>query len=76
MQKFAITAAAMTAVVATLATSPASAERNPGPIKSGGQCWNNSRGGSGEFGFWGTCPQTASLTAVQSVQRQRGSVRR
>jgi len=76
MQKFAITAAAMTAVVAMLAAAPASAERNPGPIKNSGQCWSNSRGGNGEFGFWAACPQTASQTTVQSPRRQRAPASR
>lgn len=76
MHKITISAAVMTALVAVLAAAPASAERNWGPVKQGAQCWNNSRGGNSEFGFWGSCPQTASATTATTRQRHRANASR
>ena len=61
MRKFVISAAAVTAFAALLASAPAMADYNYGPMQNGSQCWNGSLGHKyGGFGFWGACPQTAS----------------
>ncbi len=70
MHKFTISVAAASALAALLAAAPANAERNPGAVKNGGgQCWTNSRGSNGEFGFWASCPQPASTTATTRQRR-------
>jgi hypothetical protein len=73
MQKLTI-AVATIAFGAALASAPASAERNWGPIQQNGQCWNTqvNHGGNsqGTWGFWGPCPQKASApVVVRRIQR-------
>jgi len=64
MREFMISAAAMTvfAAVGATAPAPAKADFNFGPVQNGNLCWTytpNSR----EFGYWGACPQPASVAA-------------
>jgi len=68
MRHFLITAAAMMAL-ATLASAPAKADRNWGPIQQGNQCWTNSVS-SKEFGYWSACAKPASAT-VPTVRHHR-----
>jgi hypothetical protein len=73
MRRFTISAAAITAFAALLASAPAMAEYHFGPTQNGNKCWHGSGavvipgrvGGSpGGFGYWGACPQTASTTVA------------
>jgi hypothetical protein len=65
MRKFMIPAAAVTAFAALVATAPADADFNFGPVRNGNLCWkltpnsNNSK----DFGYWATCPEPASVAA-------------
>jgi hypothetical protein len=76
VQKFMISAAAITVFTALLASAPARAELNFGPVQSGTQCWHVSPNSSNskDFGYWGTCPQSASAPAAvhhkKRVQRE------
>jgi hypothetical protein len=65
MQKFMISAAAVTVFGALVATVPAKADFNFGPVQNGNQCWNSSpnSNNSKEFGYWAACPQPASIAA-------------
>jgi hypothetical protein len=71
MQKLTI-AAVTIAFGALVASAPAHADRNWGPTQQNGQCWNASVGhngpNAGTFGYWGACPQTASV-AVAPARR-------
>jgi hypothetical protein len=78
MRKFTISAAAITAFAALLASVPAMAEYHFGPAKNGDKCWHGSGavvipgragGFSNGFGYWGACPQPASAT-VAPARRQ------
>jgi D-alanyl-D-alanine dipeptidase len=60
MRKFMISAAAMT--VFALATAPANADFNFGPVKNGNLCWKLTPN-SKEFGYWAACPQPAGVSA-------------
>jgi len=62
MRKLMISAAAMTAFAALLASAPASADYNFGPVTNAGQCWTYTPN-SKEFGYWGTCPKPAAAVA-------------
>jgi hypothetical protein len=72
MRHFLITGAAMTAFAASLASVPANAERNFGPMQNAGQCWKFSQGYArdGGFGYWGACPQTASVAITRTTSRR------
>jgi hypothetical protein len=72
MRKVMISAAAMTAFAALLASAPASAVDNWGPNKVGNQCFTPAPGQSKDLGFgsWGACPQQASV-AVPAPTRHR-----
>jgi hypothetical protein len=79
MRKFTISAAAMAACAALLASAPAMAEYHFGPMQNGNQCWHGSAygvvpgrvaGPSNGFGYWGACAQTASATTVAQTRRQ------
>lgn len=72
MRKVMISAAAMTAFAALLASAPASAVDNWGPKQVGNQCFTPSPGSSKDLGFgsWGACPQQASV-AVAAPARQK-----
>jgi hypothetical protein len=65
-------AAATIAFGAMLASAPANAEYNYGPIQNGSQCWTAAQAqGRDGFGAWGTCAQKASTPAAQPVRRHR-----
>ncbi len=70
MRNFIITAAAMTALMASV---PASALENHGPVQVGNQCFKaapmheRDRG----FGSWSTCPQQASLAASTTTHKRK-----
>jgi hypothetical protein len=71
MRKLMISAAAMTAFAALLASAPAKADANfGGPIQKGDQCWTNSTS-SKDFGFWGACPKPASVAVTRPVRHHR-----
>jgi hypothetical protein len=65
MKTFTISAATMTVLAALLASAPARAERNWGPLKNGDQCWKEqvNTGGfnAGTWGYWTACPAAASV---------------
>jgi hypothetical protein len=80
MRKFTISAAAITAFGALLASAPAMAEYHFGPMKNGDKCWHGSgavvipgRAGGfpNGFGYWGACPQTASATVAPAPRQVR-----
>lgn len=73
MRKFVISAAAMTAFAAFLASAPANAIENYGPNKSGNQCFTpaHTQGRDLAFGTWGACPQTASVAAAPARHKGR-----
>jgi hypothetical protein len=55
---------AAAAVVALIATVPASAADMGGPIKQNGQCWKAAKSvDGGTFGTWGACSAPASAPA-------------
>jgi hypothetical protein len=60
MGKLALCGAA--AVALAIATIPASADHNAGPMRNGGQCWHASPGPHANtgFGYWEPCPAAAS----------------
>jgi hypothetical protein len=72
MRHFLITAATMTAFSTLLATVPAKADMNYGPLQNAGQCWTSSPGygREGRFGYWGACPQTASVAVTHTTSRR------
>jgi hypothetical protein len=81
MRKFIISAAAMSAFAALLASAPAMAEYHFGPTQNGNQCWIGNGGApaipgrvggsSGYFGYWGACPKPASATATPAPRHVR-----
>ncbi len=74
MQKLTI-AVATIAFGAALASAPASAERNWGPIVQNGQCWhpqvNHAGNSAGTWGYWEACAQRASTPVVVARRYQR-----
>ena len=66
MRKFVISAAAMTAFAALLASAPANALENYGAKQVGSQCFTpaHASGRDLTFGSWGACPQSASLAVA------------
>jgi len=72
MRKFMLSAAAMTAIAALLASVPARADMGHGPLQNGGKCFKPSVGwGKDMVGYWDTCPQTASTAVAPKQQRVR-----
>ncbi len=72
MGKFAICSIAMFAFASVVATVPASAEQNHGPVQQNGKCWKSTFGASGAaggagFGYWDACAQPASLAVVHTT---------
>jgi len=63
MRKVIISAAALTAFTALLASAPANALDNYGPNKVGNQCFTAAPhwGRDMAFGTWGSCPKPASV---------------
>jgi hypothetical protein len=70
MRHFLITAAAMTAFVASLASVPANALENYGPQQISGQCFKANNGRDSSFGYWSTCPQTASVAITHATTKR------
>jgi hypothetical protein len=72
MRRVMISAAAMTAFAALLASAPANALDNYGPKQVGNQCFTPAPGHSKDLGFgsWGACPQPASA-AVPATTRPK-----
>jgi hypothetical protein len=68
MRHFLITAAAMTAFAASLASVPANALENHGPQQISGQCFK-SWGRDMSFGYWSACPQPASVATTHRATR-------
>ena len=67
---------AAAAVVALIATVPASAENSMGGmVKQNGQCWKSAKTmDGGTFGSWGACSSGASTpTAATTHRRERHS---
>ncbi len=73
MRKFVISAAAMTALTALLASAPANALDNYGPSKVGNQCFKpaHAQGRDFTFGTWGACPQPASVAVAPKGHKSR-----
>ncbi len=69
MRKFVISAAAMTAFAALLASAPANAAENWGPNKVGDQCFSpaHQSGRDLTFGTWGACAKPASATVAPAA---------
>jgi hypothetical protein len=63
---------AAAAVVALIATVPASAEHSGGGLtKQNGQCWKSAKTmDGGTFGSWGACSGGASTPAPATAQRK------
>ncbi len=53
-----ISAATMMLFALSLASAPAKADHNPGPVRNGNQCWYNTNKRHSDFGYWATCPTT------------------
>jgi hypothetical protein len=73
MRKFVISATAMTAFAALLASAPANAVENYGPNKVGNQCFtpSNSHARDLAFGAWNACPQPASIAVAPAHHKNR-----
>ena len=70
MRKFVLTAAAMTAFAAL--SAPAYAEMHYGPLRDGNRCFNTQIGGGKDgIGYWGACPQSASVTPAAKPKARR-----
>jgi len=69
MRHFIISAAAFAALVASV---PAKADMNNGPLQNAGKCWSASPGYAREasFGYWGSCPKTASVAVTRKANRR------
>jgi hypothetical protein len=73
MRKVIISAAAMTAFTALVASAPANAMENYGPKQVGNQCFTPSPhwGRDLAFGTWGACPQPASVAVAPTRHKSR-----
>jgi hypothetical protein len=73
MRQFTMTAAALTAFGALVATAQADAIHG-GPMKNGNQCFKHSPGNAKDsrFGYWAECPQAAATP--RSTRRGAASV--
>jgi len=72
MRHFLITAAAMTAFAALLASVPANADMHYGATQNGKQCfkWSPGFGREASFGYWDTCPKPASAATAPAATRR------
>jgi hypothetical protein len=72
MRHFLITAAAMTAFAASLASVPARADMNYGPTQVGNKCfkWNGTNARDATFGYWAECPKPASVAVTPTTSRR------
>jgi len=50
-----ISATTMTILAIALASAPAKADHNPGPVRIGNQCWYNANKRHSDFGYWAAC---------------------
>jgi len=75
MRKVIISAAAMTAFAALLASAPANAIENYGPNKAGNQCFTpaHTQGRDSAFGTWAACPQPASVAVAATRHKSHHS---
>jgi hypothetical protein len=68
-----LTIAAAIAFGALLASAPANAERNWGPMQQNGQCWKASVGhngsNAGTWGYWDACPKPASVAVAPASRK-------
>jgi hypothetical protein len=74
MRQFTISAAAVTVFAALLASAPARADNLGGAsAQNGNQCFSYSvgQGRDGRFGYWGACPQTASVAVAPRHHARR-----
>jgi len=73
MRKFVISATAVTAFAALMASAPANAMDNYGPTKVGNQCFKASTtvGRDMSFGTWGACPQPASVSVAPRRKKHK-----
>jgi hypothetical protein len=83
MRQFTISAVAVTAFAALLASAPAQADSlNGAAAKNGNQCFTfspTSGSRDARWGYWGACPQTASAPvapAPQQIRRHRRAASR
>jgi hypothetical protein len=60
-----ISAATMMLFAISLASAPAKADHNFGPVRNGDQCWYNANKRHPDFGYWAACP--ASSGAVMRL---------
>jgi len=72
MRQFIMTATALTAFGALVATAQAEI-LGGAPMRNGEQCFKYSPGNGkdGRFGSWGACPQAASTPAAPAAASQR-----
>lgn len=56
-------------ILATLATDPAKADHNPGPVRNGNQCWYNANKRHADFGYWAACPASPGAVMLQTSHR-------
>jgi hypothetical protein len=63
---------AAAAVVALIATVPASAADMGGPMKQNGQCWKSAKTmDGGTFGTWSACSEGASTAKAPAAAHRR-----
>jgi hypothetical protein len=55
-KRFTISATTMMVFAISLASAPAKADHNPGPVRNGNQCWYNANKRHSDFGYWAPCP--------------------
>jgi hypothetical protein len=72
MRHFLITAAAITASAALLASVPANADMHFGATKNGSRCftWSPGNQRDASFGSWNACPNTASAATTRTASRR------
>ena len=73
MRQFTLSVVALTAFAAMLTAAQADA-LNGQPAKKGNQCFSyspNAGHRGGEFGYWGACPQTASVAIAPRHHARR-----
>jgi hypothetical protein len=77
MRQFTLSVVALTAFAAMLTAAQADA-LNGASARNGNQCFTyspNAGDRSGGFGYWGACPQTASVAAAPRRVRKHHSSR-
>jgi D-alanyl-D-alanine dipeptidase len=73
MRKSMISAAAITTFAALVLSAPANAIQSYGPNKVGDQCFTpaHTQGRDLNFGYWGACPQPASVAVAPTHHKSR-----